>query len=147
MMALLLLGPVFPHDVAEAAGGEVIYVKADAAGSKDGTSWVDAFTDLQAALAAADEGDQIWIAAGTYYPTDNSLDREASFVMKVGVAIYGGFAGNEDPEDFNLDDRDFAQNETILSGDIDSDGNSAATPITSSTTGKTNCTHPLYWTE
>lgn len=38
------------------------------------------------------------------------------FTLKNGVAIYGGFAGNEDPTNFNLDDRDFEGNETILSG-------------------------------
>jgi hypothetical protein len=36
--------------------------------------------------------------------------------MKNGVAVYGGFAGTEDPEVFNLADRDFENNETILSG-------------------------------
>jgi len=36
--------------------------------------------------------------------------------MKNGVAIYGGFAGTENPEIFNLADRDFENNETILSG-------------------------------
>ena len=39
--------------------------------------------------------------------------------MKKGVEIYGGFAGGEDPADFDLNDRDFTANETILSGDID----------------------------
>ena len=43
----------------EAAGGEIIYVKADADVGGDGTSWEDAFTDLQDALAEADEGDEI----------------------------------------------------------------------------------------
>jgi hypothetical protein len=51
------------------ANGAIIYVKGDAGGGDDGTSWVDAFTDLQSALSAAVSGDQIWVAAATYYPT------------------------------------------------------------------------------
>ena len=42
--------------------------------------------------------------------------------MKNGVEIYGGFAGDEDPAVFDLNDRDFTANETILSGDIDKNG-------------------------
>ncbi len=38
------------------------------------------------------------------------------FTLKNGVAIYGGFAGTEDPATFNLKNRDFENNETILSG-------------------------------
>ena len=38
------------------------------------------------------------------------------FTLKNGVAIYGGFEGTEEPANFNLDDRDFEGNETILSG-------------------------------
>src|SRR5690606_26465970 len=121
MMALLLLWPVISPDVAEAAGGEVIYVKAGADETGDGTSWENAFPDLQDALEEAVEGDQIWIAAGTYVPTGNgSVDNErlVHFRMKDGVEIYGGFAGDEDPTDFDLNERDFELNETILSGDL-----------------------------
>ena len=38
------------------------------------------------------------------------------FTLKNGVAIYGGFEGKEDPATFNLDNRNFENNETILSG-------------------------------
>ncbi len=95
----------------------VWYVDDDATGANDGTSWENAFTDLQAALLPAQSGDSIWVAAGTYKPTTNT-DRAISFAMKEGVALYGGFAGNENPATFDLATRNFAANETILSGDI-----------------------------
>ncbi|NPV90806.1 MAG: hypothetical protein HPY50_08545 [Firmicutes bacterium] len=99
----------------------IIYVKHDAAGANNGTSWTDAFTTLQAALDVASAGKKIWVAAGTYYPTSyyglERDDRYKQFRMKNGVAIYGGFAGSEEP-DFDLDGRNFAVHETILSGDI-----------------------------
>ena len=75
--------------------------------------WATAFTDLQAALAAASSGDEIWVAAATYKPTATS-DRTISFAMKNGVAVYGGFDGTETMRS----ERDPAVNVTILSGDI-----------------------------
>jgi len=96
---------------------KVIYVDRDATGAQDGASWADAFTDLQPALNTAVSGDQIWVAEGTYLPTYlfDSLDpRSASFQMKNGVAIYGGFAGGET----GLEQRDWVTNLTILSGDL-----------------------------
>jgi hypothetical protein len=96
---------------------DVIYVRASATGSHTGLSWADAYTDLQDAMDAAVHGNQIWVAAGTYKPTTGT-NRSVSFVMKEGVAIYGGFAGNEARGAFLLTDRDIAGHRTILSGDI-----------------------------
>ncbi len=96
------------------------FVKADAAGSNNGTSWTNAYTDLQSALSAASAEDEIWVAAGTYKP-DTDTDRTKSFVMKADVPIYGGFAGTESARD----QRDPATNVTILSGDIGVEDNSS----------------------
>jgi hypothetical protein len=98
--------------------GNVLYVNTNASGANDGTSWTDAFTDLQDALNSACPGiSEIWVAAGTYYPTSGT-DRTIFFVMKNGVAIYGGFVGTET----QVFERDWVTNETILSGDIGTTG-------------------------
>ncbi|MHC4721096.1 MAG: right-handed parallel beta-helix repeat-containing protein [Planctomycetota bacterium] len=102
----------------------IIYVDENAAGANNGTSWLNAFVDLQEGLAIAQSGDEIWVAQGTYYPselTDPCDPRSATFQLIDGVALYGGFAGTEDPCTFDLDDRDFATNESVLSGDLDAD--------------------------
>lgn len=96
-----------------AFAASIIYVKATAAGANNGTSWANAYTDLQAALAAAVSGQQIWVAKGTYLPTTGS-DRTISFALKNGVAIYGGFAGTETL----LSQRNVTANAATLSGDI-----------------------------
>ncbi|MCL5269682.1 MAG: right-handed parallel beta-helix repeat-containing protein [bacterium] len=95
------------------ASARVIYVKADATGPNSGDSWSAAYTDLQTALTQAEWGDEIWVTAGTYTPT-NDTDRTKSFVMPAGVAIYGGFTGGE----ANREERNWAAHETVLSGDI-----------------------------
>ena len=97
---LLSAGEVTHHFVKEGSNGQ-------------GTSWKDAFGDLQQALAVARPGEVIWVAQGTYLPT-TSADRTASFIIPSGVAIYGGFAGTEK----KLEERSLHANLTILSGEI-----------------------------
>ncbi|WP_052345586.1 T9SS type A sorting domain-containing protein [Alkaliflexus imshenetskii] len=91
-----------------------LHVKAN--GNGTGFTWSDA-TSLQHALSIANAGDEIWVAAGIYYPTSGS-DRNASFVLKDGVSLYGGFEGTET----SLQQRNWRTNQTILSGNI---GNAA----------------------
>ena len=90
----------------------VIYVNAAATGANNGSSWANAYTSLQSALAAANSPDEIWVAAATYRP-DASV-RTVSFAMKNGVGIYGGFVGTETQRT----QRDPKAHVTILSGDI-----------------------------
>ena len=88
------------------------YVKADAIGSGNGTSWTNAYTLLESALTAATSGDQIWVARATYKPASQS----ASFQMKAGVSIYGGFVGTETL--LSQRNSNPFTNGTILSGDL-----------------------------
>lgn len=112
------------------------YVKFDATGANNGTSWDNAYTDLQSALAVASIGNKIYVAKGTYKPSlevdvdgsGGSDVREVTFQIPVGVEVYGGFAGNEASIDQSvLDARDFTTNETILSGDLNGDDNVTGT--------------------
>lgn len=93
-----------------------VYVDQNASGANDGSNWVNAFTNLGQALLAT-ENDEIWLAAGTYKPSRPGGDVAASFTLKNGVAIYGGFAGTET----SRDQRDTVANPTILSGDLNGD--------------------------
>lgn len=90
-----------------------LYVNSAAAGANTGTNWADAFTGLNAALAQAQWGDTVWVAAGQYRPAAGN-DRDSSFRPASGVRLYGGFAGNEN----SLEQRDWNANLTVLSGDI-----------------------------
>ena len=106
-VAVLALGP-------SAAAQTIWFVDADATGANGGASWPDAFTDLRAALAAAQAGDQVWVAAGLYQPDAGIGQKSLSFDLASGVSLYGGFAGTETL----LDERDILLNPTVLSGDL-----------------------------
>ncbi len=100
------------------------YVNYAATGLNNGTRWVNAFTSLQTALTAANPGDQIWAAKGTYKPAGPGGSRSATFQLESGAALYGGFTGGESDRDL----RDPVNNVTILSGDLN--GNDAPVACT-----------------
>jgi hypothetical protein len=99
--------------IATSASGSIFFVDADAPAGGNGVSWPTAFRDPQLALAQATAGDQIWIAEGTYFPTQGT-DRTVSFDVPSGVEVYGGFSGVES----DVEERDPAAHPTILSGDL-----------------------------
>ncbi|SVE04711.1 uncharacterized protein METZ01_LOCUS457565, partial [marine metagenome] len=98
-----------------ASRSNVLYVNSTATGSGDGSSWADAYTDLDEALRSEHPCSEVWVASGTYKP---GVVRPAAFLLPPGIAVYGGFAGTES----SLDERDVTTNATILSGDLGAAG-------------------------
>jgi predicted outer membrane repeat protein len=97
---------------------KVVYVQASAPAGGNGTSWVVACRHLQDALDLTVAGDEVWVAAGTYYADRGAAvttgDRTATFTLKQDVKLYGGFSGVET----YLIQRNPVTNPTILSGEI-----------------------------
>ena len=84
------------------AAGRIRYVKQG--GTGDGTSWPNASGDIQRMiddLADNNPGGlpgEVWIAAGEYEPQTQLISNasySASFRMRDGISVYGGFAGGE----------------------------------------------------
>lgn len=99
------------------------HVDADAPGPvHDGRTWATAMLTLQDALAAAASGDEVLVAEGVYKPDQGggaaAGSREATFMLKPGVTIRGGFPGYGLPQP---DARNPAAYVTILSGDLKGD--------------------------
>jgi len=126
------------------AVGETIYVDGSASGSNNGSSWTNAYNYLRDALADANSLSvpvEIWVAAGTYTPDVNSAvpggsgDRNATFQLINGVAIYGGF-----PVGGGIwEDRDPNFYETVLSGDLAGDDDLVIEPGTGGGIPGENC--------
>ncbi|MHC4424558.1 MAG: right-handed parallel beta-helix repeat-containing protein [Planctomycetota bacterium] len=116
----LAIGLLLSAVVNSAAAETIYYVDAGVAVAADGLTWTNAFNNLQDALAAAGNTDEIWVARGTYRPApaaDSTNPRKATFQLKSGVAVYGGFPSgggawqNRDPQSYV----------TTLSGDLNGD--------------------------
>ena len=114
------------------------YVKPTATGTGDGSTWANASADIQAMIVASVSGDEVWVAAGVYYPQKDAFGNASpvnaatkTFLLKSGVKIYGGFVGTETL----LSQRNFSLNRSILSADLDqndtnTDGNFIAESAT-----------------
>jgi predicted outer membrane repeat protein len=89
-----------------------IYVNGSATGANNGSSWADAFVSLDAGLAAAVAGDQVWVADGVYKPSTAAPNH--TFSVLGGISLYGSFAGTETA----ISQRNIAANASVLSGDI-----------------------------
>jgi parallel beta-helix repeat protein len=105
----------------------VVYVKWDANGSNNGSSWTNAYKELRDAIANVKAGNQgcanqIWVAAGVYKPTNDANQTSKTFEMLDHIDVYGHFAGWET----SIDQRNLADanNDTILTGDIDDNNTS-----------------------
>lgn len=91
---------------------QTVYVDASAAGTNDGTSWANAYVDLQSALVSPSAS--IWVARGTYRPGPPGSPTTRRFELLSGTKLYGGFAGFETTPA----QRDIESNRVILSGDL-----------------------------
>src|SRR5262249_29634437 len=103
------LGEVFcadrlTHEIVAADGPHVLYVTRQGDDGASGLSWDHALASPAAPLALAHEGDQIWIAEGTYTTMPVTLPS--------GVRVLGGFAGNE----LRPGDRNAAAHPVVLTG-------------------------------
>ena len=90
---LLLLG----CSIALSAQGKTYHVKADSeitTSGNDGLSWDKAIT-LESALSLAKAGDEIWVKGYEDITGHIYKAPREGFVLPSGVAMYGGFAGNE----------------------------------------------------
>jgi hypothetical protein len=132
LMSAIFAASVLPQTVKAEKNeqAKVYYVKPEAVGEGNGTSWEDASGDLQAMIDAASSGDEVWVYEGTYIPTkkagNGEDDRDCAFVLNAGVKIYGGFKSTSEEEetesvpDFGAEGRDGT---STLSGERGEPGN------------------------
>ena len=99
----------------------VVYVDASAPAGGNGESWATAHQELSDAFADLRYSDEIWIAEGTYRPSS-----ELGFLIDTdAVELYGGFPPGGGDGTFAARNPDPATNNTVLSGDIDLDGDTS----------------------
>ncbi len=127
------------------AGSDCIVRVATTGGdANDGSDWTLALATVQRGLdvaralldRAACSSVDIWVAAGTYYPsvsTEAGDAKSATFELVPGVGLYGGFAGTEQERR----ERDIAANVSVLSGEI-GDPSDPADNVYHVVTGKTD---------
>lgn len=99
LAALLLCLSLFSSNESQS---RTLHVSKSGDGS-DGLTWESAYNAISDALAVSASADEIWVASGTYQETIRLME---------GVALYGGFAGNEATGEFEL--RDWESHETIV---------------------------------
>ncbi len=118
------------------AGGaaqEVRYVSKSGAYSYDGKSWNKAKSNIQDAINdLVDNGltGEVWVAQGTYTPTESTESTGGStlymsFKIPAGISVYGGFKGDEtskDAREVNISKPlgNVYKYATVLSGDLSS---------------------------
>lgn len=80
---------------------EIRYVKTDGNYENNGKSWTAAKSQIQDAINdLVNNGlmGEVWVAAGTYYPTESTESdggeiQNLSFKIPAGIKVYGGFGG------------------------------------------------------
>ncbi len=142
---LLLLG----CSIALSAQGKTYHVKADSeitTSSNDGSSWENAIT-LTEALSRAKAGDEIWVKGYEDITGHIYKAPKGGFVLPSGVAMYGGFAGDENNKNNLPTGRHKYQMkyQTALVGDIGTNDKASQQLIIypENTTRNDNATHVL----
>lgn len=142
---LLLLG----CSIALSAQGKTYHVKVDSeitTSSNDGLSWENAIT-LTEALSRAKAGDEIWVKGYEDITGHIYKAPEGGFVLPSGVAMYGGFAGDENNKNNLPTGRHKYQMkyQTALVGDIGTNDKASQQLIIypENTTRNDNATHVL----
>jgi len=95
----------------------ILYVDASATGSMhNGSTWCNGYLELTPALSVAAAGTKIRVADGVYRPDPSGLPnpRKATFQLKNGVTLEGGYAGCGAPD---ANARVTNPSATILTGD------------------------------
>ena len=133
-------------NISPAYGQTIRYVKPSATGTGDGSSWANASANLQDMMDASAANDEVWVAAGTYLPTEDHTgnasptdNRDKNFHLKTDIKLYGGFIG--DGTETSSAQANPTANVTILSGDFN--GNDVVTGG-GSTLSITNNTENAY---
>lgn len=144
IIALLILlssiNPLFAQD------SKTYYVTAEATDGGDGLSWENAIT-LESALSRAKAGDEIWVKGYEDITGNIYKAPKGGFVLPSGVAMYGGFAGDETIKNVLPTGRHKYQMkyQTALVGDIDTNDKASQQLIIypENTTRTDNATHVL----
>ena len=100
------------------AEAKTYYVTQNGGGDKGGGDWNNALDEggFRNKLKESEADDVFWVARGIYRPSGEK-DRNASFILKEGVKLYGGFKGDET----SLESRRPEVDVTVLTGDLDGD--------------------------
>ena len=112
--AVLESGEIASMTVTARTSDGITYVNVAATGTNDGSSWQNAYTDLENVLNNVIRGGrledrEVWVAAGTYLAPPGGFDLLAQYPVK----LYGGFAGTETSRE---ERKSWATNKTILDG-------------------------------
>ena len=144
IIALLILlscvNPLFAQD------SKTYHVTAEATDSGDGSSWENAIT-LTEALSRAKAGDEIWVKGYENITGHIYKAPKGGFVLRSGVAMYGGFEGKETYKNVLPTGRHKYQMkyQTALVGDINTNDKASQQLIIypENTTRTDNATHVL----
>jgi|GEM_PF-2893877 len=106
--------------ISSSGSANILYVTPSGSSS----TWSNPYHSIQSAINAAVNGDQIWVAGGTY-------NEYLNITQQKSLSIYGGFAGNAGE---TLAQRDWINNKTIINCQ-DANGNAVYIAIPSKPNG------------